>query len=1129
MSLIEDIKKIELTINALHGEALSVKQNNERREKIILADADKTESDYRCAQNDIEAVKRQYQAEIDENRSIIDNLHRMHDMLPAKIVDENQPVNVIKPNSIDIDYISELFENITTDTMSSAIKRRFRLDGHYDYKKMIADFLRLSAEAELYLQDEIQRISNERAQVIATMTKQAEDAHNAAYRRHEALIRSKKDEESDETRAVLQHREAFFHSELIAGFESRVAMAISDCGILPKDWGTYDPKRKPVNRLAVGSIKIPFRTDSQSLQSALLKAIPNYARNGFFVLPYMIGRTKPFKMYFQYDDETKSLAKQQIQLVLLRLLRGASADSFDIYIVDPKERGNALGVLNAPIAENEKIGIRVSNSKDEIKELFKGLEREIDEINRQVGAKTSLHEYNLTASSPLKDKVIVLFDFPENFDAEEVKAFGTIAENAHRCGVNIILASTLSTAALKGSFKNAAIDWGFMDTGWTAIDAKRETIAVGDSQYEFAFEEIADVHGRFVTMYRSLYEQGTKLDNNFSHLFDVSKTSYKDATDGLYLPVMMRAEKNGAVCDLVIGTSTSTHTLITGNTSSGKSTFLHMIISSVLMNYHPDDVELWLVDYGKVEFNRYYQTTPPHVRFISLEKSAEFTYSFLAYLKEYFSAREKLFTAVQVSDIKEYRKKFGQHSMPRILLIVDEFHNMTQHVQQNIAYREILENALAEYRKFGLSCIFSNQTISGLQGLTDTAKLQIKNRIALSNEIGEMKLTLAVTSGNYSEEMLHRMERTAVGELWYKEWVSVSDFAIHQFKGVYIDEVSRQEVLRLAIERNKDIKNDAESIKINSSERQIIPVGDLISLVKGKTTDRQFPLYLGSPVTIDKTFSINVERRYNHNILLVGKDLKLKRDIITTIILNASMIGGFDIYVYADEGDELYNLLSGANRLRSKTCDVKIYNDIGQICHSVYEKTKCCEKKEVQRRSLIFWFGISDMFDEFNVCPPKTIVESDLQKNVVQDDMIHLDDISELENDYELIEMAKSVGCTVKEILYNLSAKEPVESHRHQVDYSYNAREDVARLFSTGGKYNIFNVMALDSTSEFKRIREIGVSLFLHKILLNIPKDELYELGLRNPNIELEEGVAALYSDGMQYKKFRPYLVKKEG
>ena len=49
-------------------------------------------------------------------------------------------------------------------------------------------------------------------------------------------------------------------------------------------------------------------------------------------------------------------------------------------------------------------------------------------------------------------------------------------------------------------------------------------------------------------------------------------------------------------------------TFICGASRSGKSTLLHTIITGLIKNNHPDDIEMWLIDFKMTEFSRYIDT-----------------------------------------------------------------------------------------------------------------------------------------------------------------------------------------------------------------------------------------------------------------------------------------------------------------------------------------------------------------------------------------------------------------------------------------------------------------------------------------------------------------------------------------
>ena len=55
-----------------------------------------------------------------------------------------------------------------------------------------------------------------------------------------------------------------------------------------------------------------------------------------------------------------------------------------------------------------------------------------------------------------------------------------------------------------------------------------------------------------------------------------------------------------------LGRGTSQHLLVAGKTGSGKSTFLHGLITNTALIYSPEQVEFYLIDFKKgVEFKSY--------------------------------------------------------------------------------------------------------------------------------------------------------------------------------------------------------------------------------------------------------------------------------------------------------------------------------------------------------------------------------------------------------------------------------------------------------------------------------------------------------------------------------------------
>ena len=125
---------------------------------------------------------------------------------------------------------------------------------------------------------------------------------------------------------------------------------------------------------------------------------------------------------------------------------------------------------------------------------------------------------------------------------------------------------------------------------------------------------------------------------------------------------------------LALGKGTSQHVLIAGKTGSGKSTLLHALITNLALHYSPDEIELYLIDFKKgVEFKTYAAHELPHARVIAVESEREFGLSVLAAARRGTEAARR---AVPHRRRAGRRRRIGRRagrSMPRILLIVDEF------------------------------------------------------------------------------------------------------------------------------------------------------------------------------------------------------------------------------------------------------------------------------------------------------------------------------------------------------------------------------------------------------------------------------------------------------------------------
>ena len=102
----------------------------------------------------------------------------------------------------------------------------------------------------------------------------------------------------------------------------------------------------------------------------------------------------------------------------------------------------------------------------------------------------------------------------------------------------------------------------------------------------------------------------------------------RDSRSGIDVPL----GKAGATKrqHLTLGQGTSQHVLLAGRTGSGKSTLMHALITNLALNYSPDEIDLYLIDFKKgVEFKVYATHELPHASVVAIESEREFGLSVL--------------------------------------------------------------------------------------------------------------------------------------------------------------------------------------------------------------------------------------------------------------------------------------------------------------------------------------------------------------------------------------------------------------------------------------------------------------------------------------------------------------------
>lgn len=167
------------------------------------------------------------------------------------------------------------------------------------------------------------------------------------------------------------------------------------------------------------------------------------------------------------------------------------------------------------------------------------------------------------------------------------------------------------------------------------------------------------------------------------------------------------------------------HVLIAGTTGSGKSVLINAFISSILFRSSPEEVKFIMVDPKRVELTPY--TNIPHL-LTPVITDVEKVTNALSWAVAEMERRYRLFQECGVKNIIGYHEFSGYHSMPYIVIIIDEMADIMMSKSANDVERDIVRLAQMA-RATGIHLVLATQRPS-VNVLTGLIKANIPARIA---------------------------------------------------------------------------------------------------------------------------------------------------------------------------------------------------------------------------------------------------------------------------------------------------------------------------------------------------------------------------------------------------------------
>ena len=431
----------------------------------------------------------------------------------------------------------------------------------------------------------------------------------------------------------------------------------------------------------------------------------------------------------------------QAQLMVLRLLLTVHPRLLRFLVADMDTMGRAMQALT-PFHELMKSVVMVSGA-----ELESQLEK-LQELAKQRMTTTLLKygwlwEYNEANPEAAEPYTLVLLASGRkkmSRKAADIFRALTANQNGAHAGIYFIVCekgwhgdadSSMDEAALASAWEAGLGEMGHIVTDGEKTelfqDGWLDTRDAGKhEEFQLVREEPTPEELRVL--------QAHVLEQTKAHARPAVKTVMRDdewwtsnSSKGICVPI--GRQRGAEIQEFALGGDRVVYNaLVGGGVGTGKTVLLHALILNAACKYSPHELRMHLLDYKEgTEFSVYRNL--PHVDTLSIGPSVEFGLDVLKALSDELRTRGKKFKAAGVTSLNDYREVTGE-TMPRHLVVIDEFQVLWTDPTYGEHASEMLENLVRRGRAFGFNFVLSTQSLRGAN-LSAATRSNLALRICL--------------------------------------------------------------------------------------------------------------------------------------------------------------------------------------------------------------------------------------------------------------------------------------------------------------------------------------------------------------------------------------------------------------
>ncbi len=509
------------------------------------------------------------------------------------------------------------------------------------------------------------------------------------------------------------------------------------------------------SQIPLGRILLDLRAlNEQASEEQLLSA----SRKLQAELPVSLSFPQYGSLLIQAGGGQRGPAMAMLRTTVLRVLASFPPGQARLTLLDPVGLGQSFsGLMQLADHDDSLVGGRILTEPTHIEKRLTEITEHIEKVIQKYlrNRFETIADFNLEAGV-MKEPYhfLVLADFPSGFSELALERLASILSSGAKCGVHVLMLHDT-----RQKFPGRVEPAHFQQNGIILRYQPERCFADHDGLRMGCFE--ADQAPDPKLAQRMLDAIGRKAFEAKRVEVDFASVAPSDAemwSMSAENGIRVAVGRSGAdrLQYLELGRGTAQHALIAGRTGSGKSTLLHVMITNLGLWFSPDEVELYLIDFKKgVEFKVYAANSLPHARVVAIESDREFGVSVLRRLDKELNRRGEMFRKAGVQDLAAYRRSHPGETLPRVMLVIDEFQEFF--TEDDAVSREaelLLDRFVRQGRAFGVHAVLGSQTLSGVFTLAKSTLGQMGVRIAL--QCNEADSYLILSEDNAAARLLSR-------------------------------------------------------------------------------------------------------------------------------------------------------------------------------------------------------------------------------------------------------------------------------------------------------------------------------------------------------------------------------------